>query len=136
MEIRFSIPGQPKGKDRPRVRKDGWTYTPKETVQYENLVRMNYKQRLGDFKFEDSDMLDMRIKAYFQIPKSKTKRLKMLMEGNILRPIVKPDSDNIIKIIADSLNRVAYKDDTQVVDVQCRKFYSNNPRVEVLIRKI
>lgn len=32
-----------------------------------------------------------------------------------------------------SLNNLAYYDDTQIVDCQCRKFYSENPRVEVTI---
>ena len=35
--------------------------------------------------------------------------------------------DNVVKIIADSLNQIAYRDDTQIVDCQCRKFYSDNP---------
>lgn len=39
--------------------------------------------------------------------------------------------DNCIKIIADALNKIAYHDDTQIVDCQVRKFYSDDPRVEV-----
>ena len=38
--------------------------------------------------------------------------------------------------VADSLNQVAYKDDTQIVDAQCRKFYSVKPRIEVIIKQI
>ena len=41
-----------------------------------------------------------------------------------------------MKVIADSLNQVAYKDDTQIVDAQCRKFYSDTPRVEIIIKEI
>lgn len=41
-----------------------------------------------------------------------------------------------MKIIADSLNQIAYRDDTQIVDCQCRKFYSDNPRVEVTIKEV
>ena len=47
-----------------------------------------------------------------------------------------PILDNVVKIIADSLNQVAYRDDTQIVDCQCRKFYSDNPRVEVIIQEV
>ena len=54
----------------------------------------------------------------------------------IIRPIKKPDMDNVIKVIADSLNQIAYRDDTQIVDCQCRKFYSEQPRVEIKIRQI
>ena len=44
--------------------------------------------------------------------------------------------DNVVKIVADSLNQIAYRDDTQIVDCQCRKFYSDNPRVEVTIKEV
>ena len=53
-----------------------------------------------------------------------------------IRPTKKPDWDNIGKIICDSLNKVAYRDDSVVVDAQVRKFYSENPRVDVSIRVI
>lgn len=32
--------------------------------------------------------------------------------------------DNILKIVLDGLNGVAYADDKQVIEVRCRKFYS------------
>lgn len=41
-----------------------------------------------------------------------------------------------MKVIADSLNQVAYRDDVQIVDCQCRKFYSEQPRVEITIKDI
>lgn len=58
------------------------------------------------------------------------------MAMGMIRPTKKPDMDNVVKVIADSLNQVAYKDDTQIVDCQCRKFYSESPRVEVRIKEI
>lgn len=53
-----------------------------------------------------------------------------------IRPTKKPDWDNIGKIICDSLNGVAYRDDAQIVDSMVRKFYSETPRVVVSIREI
>ncbi|HEF0470354.1 TPA: RusA family crossover junction endodeoxyribonuclease, partial [Clostridioides difficile] len=44
--------------------------------------------------------------------------------------------DNVVKIIADSLNEIAYKDDTQIVEVVASKYYSDNPRVEVILEDI
>ena len=88
------------------------------------------------YKFPDGTMLDMRILAFYSIPKSATKKNKELMKKQLLRPTKKPDMDNVVKIIADSLNQVAYRDDTQIVDCQCRKFYSDNPRVEVIIQEV
>ena len=45
MEIKLTIPGPPKGKQRPRIcRVNGrsMAYTPKETIEYERLVRASY----------------------------------------------------------------------------------------------
>lgn len=137
MEVRFTILGEPKGKGRPRFcRNTGHAITPKDTVNYETLVRMEYGVAYSDFKFPDDAMLDMRIKAFYSIPKSASKKKRASMLANEIRPTKKPDMDNVVKIIADSLNQVAYRDDTQIVDCQCRKFYSENPRVEVMIKEI
>ncbi|GCA68027.1 endonuclease [Mediterraneibacter butyricigenes] len=137
MEVRFTILGEPKGKGRPRFcRNTGHAITPKDTVNYETLVRMEYGVAYSDFKFPDDAMLDMRIKAFYSIPKSASKKKRASMLANEIRPTKKPDMDNVVKIIADSLNQVAYRDDTQIVDCQCRKFYSENPRVEVMIQDI
>ena len=119
---------------RPRFsRKTGTAITPKDTVNYETLVHMEYLEQCNGFRFEDDAMLDLRIKAYYSIPKSASKKKKAAMLAGEIRPTKKPDMDNVVKIIADSLNQVAYRDDTQIVDQQCRKFYSENPRVEVTI---
>ena len=56
------------------------------------------------------------------------------MLDRVIRPTKKPDWDNIGKVVADSLNQVAYRDDAQVVDSQVRKFYSDQPRIEVTIQ--
>lgn len=50
-----------------------------------------------------------------------------------IRPTKKPDFDNIGKVICDALNKIAYRDDSQIVDAQVRKFYSDRPRVVVTI---
>lgn len=44
--------------------------------------------------------------------------------------------DNVVKLVADALNQVAYRDDTQIVDCQCRKFYSEQPRTVIIIKQI
>lgn len=138
-QIKFSIPGQPFGKQRPRVVSRGTfskAYTPKETVSYENLVKLMYSQMAKGKMFPDGAMLDVRIIAYYDIPKSTSKKKRKEMLEHKIRPAKKPDWDNIGKIVCDSLNLVAYHDDSAVVDAQVRKFYSENPRVDVTIKVI
>lgn len=138
-QINFSVPGQPFGKQRPKFSRAGAyvkTYTPDKTVNYENLVKLMYHQAANGKMFSDDAALDVRIIAYYEIPKSTSKKKRKAMLEHKVRPTKKPDWDNIGKIICDSLNNVAYHDDSAVVDSQVRKFYSENPRVDVTIRKI
>lgn len=139
MKVSFTVWGEPKGKGRPRfstVGKHAKAYTPAETVSYENLVKVEYCRQCKNAKFEDGSMLDLRVFAYYAIPKSTSKKKRKLMLDKVIRPTKKPDMDNIIKIIADSLNKIAYHDDAQIVDTMVRKFYSENPRVEISIQNI
>lgn len=134
MQVNFTVLGEPKGKGRPKfVRATGRTYTPKDTADYETLVKWSYAEQCKGQKFGDDEMLQMNIKAYYSIPKSVSKSKREQMLNETLRPTKKPDTDNIIKIIADACNNIAYRDDAQIVDCVCSKFYSENPRVEVKI---
>lgn len=81
-------------------------------------------------------MLDVRVFAYYAIPKSISKKKRQAMLDKKIRPTKKPDADNVCKVICDSLNGVAYRDDTQVVDCMVRKFYAEIPRVLVTIEEI
>ena len=132
--VKLVIPGEPKGKGRPRYSgKSGCMYTPSDTKGYESLVKLIYQQKYGNFMFQKGVPLDMRIKAYIQIPDSDSNLTKARKRCGVIRPTKKPDWDNIGKIVADALNKVAYYDDAQIVDSQIRKFFSDNPRVEIII---
>jgi Holliday junction resolvase RusA-like endonuclease len=131
--IKLTIPGQPTGKGRPRLGK-GNVYTPRETVNYEDLVRKTYI--IGNYGKQLEGQLCMRIKAYYEIPKTASKNMIQGMTTGLIRPTKKPDIDNVIKIIADSLNGLAYRDDSQIVGIQAEKWYSTEPRVEVEIEEI
>ena len=136
MRIDFTIPGEPFGKGRPRFTKSGHTYTPEKTAVYENLVKLEYAHRYGDDHFEDGKALGMLIKAYFQIPKSVSKKKRAEMINGDILPTKKPDADNILKIIADALNGIAYDDDKQVVTAEVQKLYAENGYTEVAIWEV
>lgn len=136
MEVSFEIPGEPMGKQRPKFAHNGKfsrAYTPKETVNYESLAKLCYMEEAEGFKFPDDSELCLRISAYFSIPKSASKKKRQLMLDGKIRPTKRPDIDNAAKIVADSLNGVAWHDDSAIVDLWVSKFYSDRPRVEVRI---
>lgn len=141
--VELTILGEPFGKQRPRVITRGKgasrAFTPQKTVNYENYIKLLYRQKYKNFKFEDKVPLYVQITAFYKIPPSKPKYIKGLMFKGEMLPTKKPDVDNIIKIILDSLNGLAYKDDAQIVACTCQKLYvndDNEPRVEVKIEKI
>lgn len=136
--MKFVIYGEPKGKGRPRFRNAGkfiTTYTPKETADYETLVRFSFMQQVLDAYVIQGEV-KATIKSYFPIPKSTSKKKKLDMINGCIHPVKKPDTDNIAKIILDSLNSIAYRDDSQVVELKVEKHYSESPRVEVEITEI
>ena len=138
--ITFSIPGEPQGKGRPRVVRNKYTgasmsFTPDKTVAYEELVRARYAQAAHGERFGEVP-LQIEIRAAYTIPKSKSKRDKARMLSGELRPTKKPDCDNIVKIICDALNGIAYPDDKQITDASIQKVYGDVPGVVVSLSEL
>lgn len=125
--IKLTIPGEPCAKQRPRTTKQGHTYTPQKTVNYETLVKQLYIMQNQRQQLEGE--IKLMVKAYFRIPKSKLKAF----QKQKIRPTTKPDWDNVGKIISDALNGLAYRDDSQIVSATVEKWYSLEPRVEVIL---
>ena len=125
------VTGKIRGKARPRVCR-GHAFTPKDTVEYEKLVRDCYKQQDGRYLEGPIKAL---IIAYYKIPKSYSKKRVQAIRDGLEKPTKKPDADNIGKIILDSLNGVAYKDDSQIIELRVIKRYTEeDERVEFLLR--
>ena len=128
MVYTFKVKGKIRGKARPRfcVRNNrAIAYTTKEDKIYEDLIKECYLSQ--DLKYlGDNTYIKVDVKMFFAIPKSYTKKRKELCLKNIERPAKKPDVDNILKSILDSLQGgTAFKDDTQVISVNCEKFYTD-----------
>lgn len=129
------VEGKIKGKARPRFNtKTGRTFTPEDTISYENWVRLCYQQQEGRY-LEGS--IRARIIAYYKIPKSYTKKRIQAIREELEYPQKKPDIDNVAKIILDSLNKIAYEDDSQVIELTVLKRYTENvERVEFELEEI
>ena len=140
-EITFSIPGEPQGKARPKVvrLKNGMssTYTPDKSVNYENLIRVCFRDAAGAEFVPMTGIFSVDVTAWFSPPTVWPKsRAHLALDERVVRPTKKPDADNIAKIVADSLNGIAYRDDSAIVHMRISKFYDTRPRVEVVIRDI
>lgn len=121
MTITFTVPGKPFGKQRPKGTKTGRHYTPKKTVDYEKKIKACYALQGGQH-FEGAVFVG--VTAYMPIPKNTTKKERALIEAGKLLPTKKPDVDNVLKVVLDALNGVAYDDDKQVTSSLLRKRYA------------
>jgi len=113
--MRFTVPGNPIPKGRPRViSKNGkrWTYTPTTTKQYENLV-----------------------KAYAMKARCRPTNLSVMVEIVFYRSSTRnADLDNLVKSVTDALNGVAWEDDALIEVMYAKKDYDpKNPRAEIEI---
>ena len=129
--MKFTVYGEPQGKARPRFTKSGRAYTPKKTVDMERRIALAYKSSHGELLGDD--YIAITIRAYYPIPKSITKKEHDLIVRGLSLPSKKPDADNVLKLVMDGLNGVAYKDDKQVVYASVQKMYSDTPRTDVYI---
>lgn len=139
MVCKFVVLGEPVGKGRPRFRRAGeytQTYSPARTVNYETLIKLEYHAQCEDYMFDANAALGVMITAYKPIPKGTSKRKTLQMLNHVIRPTKKPDWDNIGKIVCDALNKVAFHDDSQIVDGIVIKRYSEQPRIEVEIWEV
>ena len=133
MKIDFIVQGKVQAKQRPRFN-GKFAYTPKETIAYENWVKTCYSMKYPVLLLKKP--LKVKIIAYYEVPKSASKKKQQQMLNDEIYPTVKPDTDNIAKSILDSLNGIAYLDDKQVVKLEVEKYYAANANVAVMIEEI
>lgn len=133
MIYEFEVIGDIKGKARPRVNTyTGTAYTPTPTKDYENLIKQYFKVKYPRYEPLEGRVA-VKISAYFDVPKSTSKKDKILIEEGKLSPTKKPDIDNIIKIVLDALNKMAFKDDNQITKLEVEKFYGKEEKIVVKV---
>lgn len=138
MNIIFEVLGKPQGKARVKVtQRNGFAlaYTPDKTTNYENLIKLCYMSKRNQTELTH-EPISMTIRADYEIPKSFSKKKQIEALNGILRPTTKPDLDNIAKVVCDALNKVAYHDDNQVIELNVTKFYSKQPKLVIHLKEV
>jgi Holliday junction resolvase RusA-like endonuclease len=131
----FSVNTQPVGKGRPRFSKVGGfvkTYTDQKTRDYEAHISQAARTAMGE-----SDPIEgsIRLSLVFRLPTPRStpkKRLASLLDGSV-RPLKRPDLDNLGKSVLDGMNGIVYRDDAQVVTMCSKKIYSEIPGVDICV---
>ena len=139
-DLKIVVPGPPQGKGRARTVKRGnfvHSYTPEKTVLYENYIKVLAIQAMQNQEVEMiTGPVMMSIAAFFEIPKSTSKKRREKMLSDSLLPCKKPDADNIAKTVSDALNGVVYKDDAQICSMEIFKSYGEKPELIIWIEEL
>lgn len=134
--IRFTVYEVPYGKGRAR-HAGRRTYTPAKTVAYENRVRAVCQDEMRRRSLTmETGALRMAIIFRMPIPPSASKKRRAAMLLGEIRPTTKPDCSNLCKAIEDALNRVAYPDDSYIVELVVTKLYAETPGSDVSVERI
>lgn len=135
MQVDFEVKGKVKAKQSVKFGRNGIKYTPRDMVEYANLVKLSFISKYPDWNianFTDKP-LKAEIDVFMPVPQSYSKKKTEQALNNEIRPTVKPDCDNIAKNINDALNGIVYPDDKQIVSLTVNKFYGNSEQVRIKI---
>lgn len=128
-QISYTIFLLPKATPRPRSGKSG--------VFYVKGAKDNKKIFEDFMKDQTIDMITTPAKfdctSYFPIPSSMNGVEKICAELGFIRPISKPDWDNVAKAYCDMCQGFLLYDDSLIIEGTSRKFYSIKPRIEIRI---
>ena len=135
MIYEFEVPGKVIGKGRPRLNSyTGVVYTPTRTKDYESLVEQYFLLKYPRFKALEG-RIKINIIAYFSIPKTTKKAdINEMLENNI-SPTKKPDIDNMVKAVLDSMNKFAFKADNQITKLEVEKKYALEDKIYIKIEE-
>lgn len=133
MKFTFNIP--PKPQSRPRFTRHGRPYELKDMKEYKQAIEHMTKEQLKCDKLVDVP-LSVSIKFYIEPPQyiSKVKKNALELKQETMRVFRKPDIDNYVKAILDSMNDIVFKDDGQISELYAKKVYSLRPRTEVTVK--
>jgi len=142
--MKFTIPGNPIAKARARtVTRNGFTktYDPqfvkKRTIQarLKCFIKQAFDSANKEMHLEASDLAfnhayRVELNFYFRIPHSASKSERNAILWGIPHNS-KPDLDNCEKFYLDCANGILFPDDSMIVSLSSKKFYSDKPRTEI-----
>lgn len=118
---RFTVEGEPESKSRVRFdARNRRTYTPDRTVAAERAMAWRFREAARGYKPDGSKSYGV-VGLFFAATRQRR------------------DVDNMLKLICDALNGLAWVDDNQVLEVAGRKSYVDDKlqaRTEVLIYEL
>lgn len=126
---------EPIGKPRPRfkrVKGKNQVYSGNEYYRKKAFEEILTEEKLNQFKQHlIATPCKIDYDVYLKTPKAFNKSETLLAEIGSIRPLNKPDWDNIGKEYSDLFNELVWIDDIVVISATVNKFYSILPRIEI-----
>jgi Holliday junction resolvase RusA-like endonuclease len=137
------LPGEPRGKGRPRSRiatgRGGQqfiaVYTPQETRAYERALAIAGKMAMGARPPLDGP-LEVAIVAVMGVPASWSGKKRDAALAGVVRPTGRPDLDNLGKSALDGLAEIVFHNDSQVVRATIEKRYGEEPMMRIEVKAV
>ena len=140
IRVKFSVRIAPKAKSRHRTA-GGRAYTDQKQVKWEQAFGLYALQEIQSVEGLRNKPLDepVALVVHFVLPRPKRLLRKRDPEGQVAHTS-KPDLDNLVKSVMDSLNQISlWSDDKVVTQIWASKAYAEKegaPRVECEIRTL
>jgi len=115
-----------------RARKGKYGFYNPQKKQKEEVIAEVFNQITKGFCYFDK--VSVKFRFFMKMPKSWSKKKKSEMIG--LPHIKKPDLSNLIKFYEDALNKIMWKDDSNIWEISSKKIYSLNPHTEIELNHI
>lgn len=140
--IRIIVPGPPKPLERNRHRimnrKGGGapfvvSYMPAQSAANQSSIRKFASDAMNGRPPLDG-AVDLRVVAYMPVPESWSKRKQTAALADQMRPTGRPDADNILKGICDSIQDIVVRNDTIFTETSIWKRFALNPRLVIECR--
>ena len=123
----FGVPAPQKRARFHRIGKFVSTYDP------QRVDKKKIQWQLRSLYREEPIKTPVIVEVLFGLPiPQKTSKVKtrQMLQGDIV-PMKKPDIDNLLKFILDCLTGILFDDDSQIIEVKAKKFYSETPRTVI-----
>lgn len=120
----LEINKRPFPKERPRLCGKRLVYTPIKTRNFENMIAYEWKRRYKDLILKKAVKLDL----LFCFKKAKSCKKDYHTQ--------RPDIDNLEKAILDGLNKIAFEDDCQVVEMKSQKVFSDVDKIVITVTEM
>lgn len=136
-EVEFTIPIEPMGQGRPRAASIGGRakiYTPAKTRKWQQRFDLLSNQYAPSQPVAGPVHIDLGF--YFRRPQ---RLMKKNDPPGAVPHTAKPDADNCIKIVLDSISTWFAKGDAQVQSISVQKFYAEKekpPRIHMIFKEI